>query len=135
MRLSYVKTLAFLLLALSADAESDSKIDYHFNGNISRQVLENYLARSSTFGSLLHLTLDDDLRMIKNTGVKFAGRAVWMWGGESKIDDLVRRGEPFAKRIHAIDPDIILQGAIFEVISRDVDNVPVPATKFEEFGV
>ncbi|MEE3177017.1 MAG: hypothetical protein VX269_06670, partial [Verrucomicrobiota bacterium] len=135
MRLSYVKTLAFLLLVLSADAEPGSKIDYHFNGNISRQVLENYLARSSTFGSLLHLTLDDDLRMIKNTGVKFAGRAVWMWGGESKIDDLVRRGEPFAKRIHAIDPDIILQGAIFEVISRDVDNVPVPATIFEEFGV
>ena len=135
MRLSYVKTLAFLLLVLSADAEPDSKIDYHFNGNISRQVLENYLARSSTFGSLLHLTLDDDLRMIKNTGVKFAGRAVWMWGGESKIDDLVRRGEPFAKRIHAIDPDIILQGAIFEVVTRDVDNVPVPATVFKEFGV
>ena len=135
MRLSYVKTLAFLLLVLSAHAEPDSKVDYHFDGNISRQVLENYLARSSTFGSLLHLTLDDDLRMIKNTGVKFAGRAVWMWGGESKIDDLVRRGEPFAKRIHAIDPDIILQGAIFEVISRDVDNVPVPATVFEEFGV
>jgi len=135
MRLSYVKTLAFLLLVLSADAEPDSKIDYHFNGNISRQVLENYLARSSTFGSLLHLTLDDDLRMIKNTGVKFAGRAVWMWGGESKIDELVRRGEPFVKKIHAIDPDIILQGAIFEVVTRDVDNVPVPATVFKEFGV
>lgn len=135
MRLSYVKTLAFLLLVLSADAEPGSKLDYHFNGNISRQVLKNYLARSSTFGSLLHLTLDDDLRMIKNTGVKFAGRAVWMWGGESKIDDLVRKGEPFAKRIHAIDPDIILQGAIFEVVTKDVDNVPVPATIFEEFGV
>ena len=135
MRLSYVKTLAFLLLVLSADAEPDSKIDYHFNGNISRQVLENYLARSSTFGSLLHLTLDDDLRMIKNTGVKFTGRAVWMWGGESKIDELVRRGESFVKKIHAIDPDIILQGAIFEVVTRDVDNVPVPATVFKEFGV
>lgn len=135
MRLSYVKTLAFLLLVLSADAEPDSKIDYHFNGNISRQVLENYLARSSTFGSLLHLTLDDDLRMIKNTGVKFTGRAVWMWGGESKIDELVRRGEPFVKKIHAIDPDIILQGAIFEVVTKDVDNVPVPATVFKEFGV
>jgi hypothetical protein len=135
MRLSYVKTLAFLLLVLSADAEPGSKLDYHFNGNISRHVLKNYLARSSTFGSLLHLTLDDDLRMIKNTGVKFAGRAVWMWGGESKIDELVRKGEPFVKKIHAIDPDIILQGAIFEVVTKDVDNVPVPATIFEEFGV
>ena len=90
MRLSYVKIIFFLSLVLSVHAEPDSKIDYHFEGKISRPVLENYLARSSTFGSLLHLTLDDDLRMIKNTGVKFAGRAVWMWGGESKIDELVR---------------------------------------------
>jgi len=135
MRLSYLKIFFFLSLILSVHAEPGPKPDYRFDGKISRQVLENYLARSSTFGSLLHLTLDDDLRMIKNTGVKFAGRAVWMWGGESKIEDLVRKGEPFAKKIHAIDPDIILQGAIFEVISRDVDNVPVPASVFEEFGV
>jgi hypothetical protein len=135
MRLSYVKTFAFLSLILSVPAKPDSKLDYHFDGKISRHVLKNYLARSSTFGSLLHLTLDDDLRMIKNTGVKFAGRAVWMWGGESKIDELVRKGEPFVKKIHAMDPDIILQGAIFEVVTKDVNKVPVPATVFEEFDV
>ena len=135
MRLSYLKIFFFLSLVLSVHAEPGPKPDYRFDGKISRQVLENYLARSSTFGSLLHLTLDDDLRMIKNTGVKFAGRAVWMWGGESKIDGLVRKGEPFVKKIHAIDPDIILQGAIFEVVSEDVNNVPVPVTVFEEFGV
>ncbi len=132
---SYLRIFIFLSLVLPAHAETGPKIDYQFNGKISRQVLKNYLARSSTFGSLLHLTLDDDLRMIKNTGVKFAGRAVWMWGGESKIDDLVRKGEPFAKKIHAIDPDIILQGAIFEVVTTDVDNVPVPDAVFKEFGV
>ena len=135
MRLFYLKIFIFLSLVLSVHAETGPKIDYRFDGKISRQVLENYLARSSTFGSLLNLTLDDDLRMIKNTGVKFAGRAVWMWGGESKIDDLVRKGEPFAKKIHAIDPDIILQGAIFEVVTTDVDNVPVPDAVFKEFGV
>ena len=135
MRLSYLKIFIFLSLVLSVHAETGPKIDYQFNGKISRPVLENFLARSSTFGSLLHLTLDDDLRMIKNTGVKFAGRAVWMWGGESKIDDLVRKGEPFAKKIHAIDPDIILQGAIFEAVTTDVDNVPVPDAVFKEFGV
>tara|TARA_B110000014_G_scaffold53556_1_gene36045 strand:- start:436 stop:1620 length:1185 start_codon:yes stop_codon:yes gene_type:complete len=135
MRLTYVKIFAFLSLVFSVQAEPDPKIDYQFDGKISRPVLENYLARSSTFGSLLHLTLDDDLRMIKNTGVKFAGRAVWMWGGESKIDELVKEGEPFVKKIHAIDSDIILQGAIFEVVTKDVDKVPVPVTVFEEFGV
>ncbi len=121
--------------AFSKEKKSVENKDYQFDGTISREVLENYLARSSTFGSLLHLTLEDDLRMIKNTGVKFAGRAIWMWGGESKIDELVRVGEPFAKRIHEIDPDIILQGAIFEVVTKDVNNVAIPESVFEEFGV
>ena len=121
--------------AFSKEKKSVENKDYQFDGIISREVLENYLARSSTFGSLLHLTLEDDLRMIKNTGVKFAGRAIWMWGGESKIDELVRVGEPFAKRIHEIDPDIILQGAIFEVVTKDINNVAIPESGFEEFGV
>ena len=99
--------------AFSKEKKSVENKDFQFDGMISREVLENYLARSSTFGSLLHLTLEDDLRMIKNTGVKFAGRAIWMWGGESKIDELVRVGEPFAKKVHAIDTDIILQGGHF----------------------
>ena len=121
--------------AFSKEKKSVENKDYQFDGIISREVLENYLARSSTFGSLIHLTLEDDLRMIKNTGVKFAGRAIWMWGGESKIDELVRVGEPFAKRIHEIDPDIILQGAIFEVVTKDINNVAIPESVFEEFGV
>ena len=121
--------------AFSKEKKSVENKDYQFDGIISREVLENYLARRSTFGSLLHLTLEEDLRMIKNTGVKFAGRAIWMWGGESKIDELVRVGEPFAKRIHEIDPDIILQGAIFEVVTKDINNVAIPESVFEEFGV
>jgi len=121
--------------AFSKEKKSVENKDYQFDGMISREVLENYLARSSTFGSLLHLTLEDDLRMIKNTGVKFAGRAIWMWGGESKIDELVKKGQPFANKIHEIDPDIILQGAIFEVVTKDINNVAIPESVFEEFGV
>ena len=64
-------------------SENKKKPNYFFKGIISRTVLENYLARSATVASLLHLTLDDDLRMMQNTGVKFAGRVIWMWGGES----------------------------------------------------
>ena len=132
--------IALVLIAtfhnsFSKEKKSVENKDYYFDGKISRNVLENYLARSSTFGSLLHLTLEDDLRMIKNTGVKFAGRAIWMWGGESKIDELVRVGEPFAKKVHAIDPDIILQGAIFEIVSKDVESVKIPPEVFKAFEV
>ena len=116
-------------------SENKKKLNYFFKGKISRTVLENYLARSATVASLLHLTLDDDLRMMQNTGVKFAGRVIWMWGGESKIDALIDKGIPFVKQIHAMDPDIILQGAIFEIITTDVNNVPIPASVFEEFNL
>ena len=76
----------------------------------------------ATVASLLHLASDDDLRMMRNTGVKFAGRVIWMWGHESRIDALVKKGEPFVKRIHEMDPDIVLQGAIFEIVTTDPDE-------------
>ena len=115
--------------------KNKKKTNYHFKDNISRRVLESYLARSATVASLLHLTLDDDLRMMQNTGVKLAGRVIWMWGGESKIESLIKKGTPFVARIHKMDPDIILQGAIFEIITTDVNNVPIPASVFEEFNL
>ena len=71
--------LAFLFLfAFGQIQGSEKKSNYLFKENISRSVLENYLARSATVASLLHLALDDDLRMIQNTGVKFAGRVIWI---------------------------------------------------------
>ncbi len=131
----FVCLFVSMLQVIASGAEPAKQRDYHFKGSISRPVLENYLARSATFGSLLHLTLEDDLRMIRETGVKFAGRAIWMWGNESQIDSLVEKGDPFAKRIHEIDPDIILQGAIFEIVTKDVEKVAIPASVFKEFGV
>jgi hypothetical protein len=108
---------------------------YAFDGTISRPVLENYLARSATVASLLHMALDDDLRMMENTGCKFAGRVIWMWGGENQLDSLIAKGKPFARRLHEMDPELILQGAIFEIVSTDVNNIPIPAPVFKEFGL
>ena len=131
-----ILVLCFIGAALNSyGSDNQNKLNYLFKEKISRTILENYLARSATVASLLHLTLDDDLRMMQNTGVKFAGRVIWMWGGESKINDLIHKGTPFVRRIHQMDPDIILQGAIFEIITTDVNNVPIPAAVFKEFGL
>lgn len=131
-----ILVLCFIGAALNSyGSNNQNKPNYLFKEKISRTILENYLARSATVASLLHLTLDDDLRMMQNTGVKFAGRVIWMWGGESKINDLIHKGTPFVRRIHQMDPDIILQGAIFEIITTDVNNVPIPAAVFKEFGL
>ena len=131
-----ILVLCFIGAAFNSyGSDNQNKPNYLFKEKISRTILENYLARSATVASLLHLTLDDDLRMMQNTGVKFAGRVIWMWGGESKINNLIHKGTPFVKRIHQMDPDIILQGAIFEIITTDVNNVPIPAAVFKEFGL
>src|SRR5260221_14002779 len=61
--------------------------DYRFNKKISRGVLENYLERSITMQRMLtgEGNFDDNLRMIKNIGAKFIGRAVCQWGGEADL--------------------------------------------------
>ena len=81
--------LILFTVAVAQEPETEKlakDTDYHFNGQISREVLENYLSRSATVASLLHLTSEDDLRMMQNTGVKFAGRVIWMLCKESRID-------------------------------------------------
>ena len=111
--------------------------DYRFHGSISRQVLENYLSRAVTFMDLLSGAgnVDDNLRMLKNMGVKFAGRAVYRWGSEDHLPGLLSRAEEIAKRIHAADPEMILQAGVFEIVTRGVESLPVPDWVFTEFGL
>jgi hypothetical protein len=69
--------MAFLLYAIRAWSQN-----YHFDGSISREVLENYLHRSISFTELLHDDLTksrndrgvdphDNLRLILDTKAKF----------------------------------------------------------------
>ena len=38
-------------------------------------------------------------------------------------------------KIHGADPELILQACIFEIVSRDVNDLAVPAWTFEELGL
>lgn len=111
--------------------------DYHFDGSISREVLENYLSRAITMMDLLSGVgnVDDNVRMLKNIGAKFAGRSLYVWGGESRVPNMLSQAEEIARKVHAADPDMILQAGIYEIITEDVTRVPVPTWVFEEFGV
>ena len=121
--------------------------DYHFDGTISREVLENYLDRSVTMAYFLvtgkaegnreYLYRDDDLRLIKNIGAKFIGRAIYRWNGESRLNDpnFWKDAKTLIAKVHAFDPDVIFQGCLFETISRDVERVKVPAWVFRDFGL
>ncbi|MDB6109147.1 MAG: hypothetical protein JWR69_897 [Pedosphaera sp.] len=136
MRFHLAVILGLLLLA----ARPAAALDYHFDGSISEPVLRNYLSRSMTIMYLLsdHDDLDENLRMMTNCGVKFAGRAVSQWGrkegGESALPKKLQLATRNAAKVHAVDPEIILQACVFEIVSQDVGNLPVPPWAFEALG-
>ncbi len=115
--------------------------NYQFDGSISEEVLCNYLSHAVThtgFGMDNYSpsrTFDDDLRMLLHEGTKFVGRAGLIWEGTPEEEHFAICKER-ADITHKADPDIILQGCIFEWIQRNVlETIPIPAWVFEEFGL
>lgn len=134
-----MKRLPMCLLAMSV-AVPAMAANYQFDGKISRDVLENYLSRSITMTELYRSpgNLDDDIRMLKNIGAKFAGRTIYLWGGEARILDpkFLQQGKDMADRIHKMDPDVVLQAALFEIVTEQgVQEIPVPDWAFREFNL
>jgi alpha-L-fucosidase 2 len=136
-------------LSLNADLAPSTvrSRDYHFDGTISREVLENYLDRSVTMAYFLvagkpegnreYLYRDDDVRLIRNIGAKFIGRAIYRWNGESRLNDpnFWRDAKALIEKVHAFDPDVVFQGCLFETISKDVERVKIPSWVFTDFGL
>jgi hypothetical protein len=124
-----------LVFSLSAFAR-----DYRFDGPMNEEVLRSYLSRSMTLMYLLtgHGNLEDNIRMMTNCGVKFAGRAAYNWGreagGEGAILAKLEMTRTNAAKVHAADPEIILQACVFEIVSKDVEKLTIPAWAFEVFG-
>ena len=112
---------------------------------ISRETLENYLDKSITMVYFLtpdnsrgrYPYYEDDVRMIKNIGAKFVGRAIYRWGGESRLADAdyLNSAAEIAKYMHEFDPDMVFQACLFEIITTDVNNVPIPEWVFSGFGI
>jgi len=134
--------LTILIMSGLTKQISAEERDYHFEGRISKVVLGNYLSRSVTFAELLNAertekslngSVEDNIRFLKNVGAKFAGRALYMWGNETRLPRLLTQAKPVVKAIHQTDPDMILQGAAFEIVSSQVNNIQIPSWVFEEF--
>jgi len=145
-----LKSIALVLMVsgLSACTSKvrgfDTGSKYYFDGSITREVLENYLDRSVTAGyfltpgtpeNYLFPFREDDIRMIQNIGAKFIGRALYRWSEESKLSDpaFLEYAKRLIDRMHEYDPEIIFQSCMFENVSSDVNNLPIPAWVFEAF--
>ncbi|HWB02373.1 MAG TPA: hypothetical protein VG796_05065 [Verrucomicrobiales bacterium] len=113
---------------------------YQIDGKVSEEVLRSYLSRSITMMQMLagHGDFEDNVRMLKNCGVKFVGRAVYNWGreegGEAALPARLEAAKTQAAKVHAADPEVILQACVFEIVSSGVDKLPVPAWAFEALG-
>lgn len=111
-------------------------MDFTFDRNISKEVLENYLSRAVTAAGLYESdTLEDDLRAIREMGVKFLGRASGIWYMTENDEEHFEQSRELAEKVHELDPEIILQACVFEWITENIENVKIPAYVFEDFGM
>ena len=111
--------------------------DYRFDGTIPRVVLDNYLNRSISIEGLLNGRgdLDDNIRMLDHVGAKFIGRSICLWGREGQLLANFARARVQVPRVLASDPDRILEACIFEIVTKQVDSVPVPGWAFKAMGL
>ncbi len=146
-----MKNIIYVLFILSVffpfSLRGQSK-DYYFDEKgISRRVLGNYLDRSITMvylltpdkpeGHRVYSYHSDDMRMVRNIGAKFIGRAIYRWGGEDILNDeeYWATAKAIANELHTSDPDIILQGCLFEIITENVNQVKIPDWVFTGYGL
>ena len=111
-------------------------MNFTFDGNLSREVLESYLSRCVTTSGLIDSdTLEDDLRVIQRLGVKMIGRASGIWYMIDDDEEHFRKSKALAERVHQQDPEIILQSCVFEWVVKRMEEVPIPEYVFTAFGL
>jgi pimeloyl-ACP methyl ester carboxylesterase len=133
------KPVVEFILARQTDTPLSSTAkprDLGFDRTISREVLENYLSRAISMEGMLNGRgdLDDNIRMLKEAGAKFIGRALCLWGNEAALLRNLERAKDQSPRVHAADPEMILQACIFEIVTTQVEQVPVPEWAFVALG-
>ena len=110
-------------------------MNFTFDGDMPRDVMESYLSRAATAAGLIDSqTLEDDLRVIRKLGIKFLGRASGIWYMLESDEVHFAKSRMLAERVHAQDPEIILQACVFEIVTRAMNEVPIPHDVFEAFG-
>jgi hypothetical protein len=110
---------------------------YIFDKTISREVLDNYLSRSICMEGLLNGRgdLGDDIRMLTNIGAKYVARSICLWGGEGQLLQNFARARQQLPQVRAADPDMVLEACIFEIVTPEVEQVPVPDWTFTALGM
>src|SRR5437016_3288853 len=109
---------------------------FKFDTTISREVLENYLSRSVTMEGLLNGRgdLEDNIRMLTGEGAKYIGRALCLWGAEKDFVKNVERARKQIPEVLAVDPEMVLEACVFEIVGQRVSQIPIPGWVLTAFG-
>lgn len=131
-----LSALALTPKAFSA-APSSHPHSYHFQRTMSREVLDNYLSRAISMEGLLNGRgdLGDNIRMLKDVGAKYIGRSICLWGREADLLQNFARAKQQVPQVHAADPEMILEACIFEIVTTEVEQIPVPDWAFDALGL
>jgi hypothetical protein len=132
-------SFAVSALALGRDsfAAHQHGPSYKFNRTISRAVLGDFLSRAICVEGLLNGRgdLNDNIRMLNNVGAKYVARSLCLWGGEAKLLDNLERAKQQLPQVKATDPEMILEACIFEIVTTNVEQVPIPDWAFKALGL
>lgn len=129
---------ALLALALLGALHCAHAADeYRFDQTMPRAVLESYLSRAISMEGMLHGRgdLSEHIRMLSACGAKFIGRSFCRWGGEAGLAGQLEQARAAVATVHHADPDMILQGCVFEVVTREVGSISVPEWAFTALGL
>ncbi len=116
--------------------EQYHRLDYSFKEIISREVLCGYLSRAICMEGLLNGRgdLHDNIRMLGNIGAKYIARSICLWDGEAGLLDNFERARQQIPLVRASDSEVILEACIFEIVTPDVERVPIPEWAFTALG-
>ena len=130
-------TLAFVPGKLVAALLRKHPDSYKFKRTISREVLGNYLSRAICMEGLLNGRgdLNDNIRMLGSIGAKYIARSICLWGGEANLLSNFERAKQQLPQVHAADAEMVLEACIFEIVTTDVEQVPVPDWTFTALGL
>ena len=128
--------LVSIAIAMAAPVAASSKPFESFEGSITRAGLEHYLSRAVTMEGLLHEhgSLENSVRFLRRVGARFAGRTLYLWGGERNLEVLLDKARFREGRLHRAMPELMLQAAIFEIVTEDVNELTLPASIARQFG-
>ena len=145
---SSLRRALYLMVMLCLLVSCRQSNPYYFDGYITENALKMYLSRAVTMSEFLTVDpfcndgrypdKDADIDFIRESGAKFIGRSIYRWGDEKALNDSLfwAGARNLMGKVHAFDPDVIFQAAIFEAVYRDgVNSIRIPEWTFGLFGL